>query len=171
MLLRLEFLRLAIGDDSRSDDLEKGLTHVYYKTDITVVLALDPVLFLGQDVYHGISLPSFPLVPHQIDNAVELPEHGLNRESIAFVFSIDLKATINSISVGSTQRACVTDHRGSRSMVSNLSLSDFALKRVPTNRANLPRTCLGFCNILLSSSRMYCEVTFRAPSMFTELMR
>ena len=52
--------------------------------------------------------------------------------------------------------------------MSSLSLSDFEFRRVPKNRAHLPRTSPGFRSIMPSSSRMYCELTFRVPSMFRD---
>ena len=55
--------------------------------------------------------------------------------------------------------------------MSSLSLSDFELRRVPKNRAHLPRTSSGSRSIMPSSSRMYCELTFRVSSMFRNLHR
>ena len=74
--------------------------------------------------------------------------NGSTSESIttAFAFAIDLKAPINSFSVGSTPRACVIGHWGNSSMMSGLSLSDlewvsqqYALFVMYVLRINLPR--------------------------------
>ena len=55
--------------------------------------------------------------------------------------------------------------------MSSLSLSEFELRRVPKNHAYLPRTSSGSRSIMLSSSRMYYELTFRVSSMFRNLQR
>ena len=55
--------------------------------------------------------------------------------------------------------------------MSSLGLSDFALRRVPKNHAHLPKISTGSSSILPSSSRMYCELAFRVPSMFRDLRR
>ena len=116
------------------------------------------------NLYHGISpsLRYFPLVPHQLHHPVKHPEHGrvvvypgfkeFNRELVwshCLRFAIDLKAPINSFSVGPTPRACVIGHWGSSSMMSSLSLSHFELRRVPKNRAHLPKTRPGSGSIIL----------------------
>ena len=64
--------------ESRSDDLEKDLTRACHEGNAAIVTALSPVLFLVQNLYHGISpsLRYFPLVPHQLHYQVKLPEHG-----------------------------------------------------------------------------------------------
>ena len=56
-------------------------------------------------------------------------------------------------------------------MMSGLSLSDFDFRRVPKNRDHLLRTSPGSDNIMPSLSQMYCELTFRASSMFRDLER
>ena len=77
------------------------------------------------------------------------------------VVAIDLKAAVTSFSVGSTPRACVTGHwEKSPSMMLRLSLSDFALRRAPKDRAHLPGISPpgispGYRSIIPSSSRMY----------------
>ena len=63
----------------------------------------------------------------------------------------------------------MSGHWGSPSMMASLRLSDFALRRVPKNRAHLPRTSSGSRSILPSSPLMYCELTFRVSSMFQGL--
>ena len=77
LLLQQQVLRLAVGAEPRSDDLKKDLTRVCCELDAAIVPALGPVLLLVQNVCHGTSPPLryFPLVPHQLDHAVELPEH------------------------------------------------------------------------------------------------
>ena len=49
-----------------------------HEGNATIVTALCPVLLLVQNLNHGISpsLRYFPLVPHQLDHPVKLPEHG-----------------------------------------------------------------------------------------------
>ena len=78
LLFRQQVPRLAVGAESRRDDLEKDLTRVCHEGNAAVVTALGPVLLLVQNLYHGISplLRYFPLVPHQLDHPVKLPEHG-----------------------------------------------------------------------------------------------
>ena len=78
LLVRQQLSRLAVGAESRSDDLEKDLIRVCHEEIATIVTALDPVFLLVQNPYHGISpsLRYFPLVPHQLNHPVKLPEHG-----------------------------------------------------------------------------------------------
>ena len=49
-----------------------------HEGNAAIVTTLGPVLLLVQNFYHGISpsLRYFPLVPHQLDHPVKLPEHG-----------------------------------------------------------------------------------------------
>ena len=106
LLFRQQLPRLAVGAESRSDDLEKDITLVCHKGNAATVTALGPVLLLVQILYRGISpsLRYFPLVPHQLDHPVKLPEHGwvkvypefeeFNRE---FVWSYCLTFRVSSI--------------------------------------------------------------------------
>ena len=78
LLFRQQFPRLAVDAESRSDDLEMGLTRVCHEGNATIVTALRPVLLLVQNLDHRISpsLRYFSLVPHQLDQPLKLPEHG-----------------------------------------------------------------------------------------------
>ena len=51
---------------------------------------------------------------------------GSSSGSPACAFAIDLKAGVTSFSVGLTLRSCMTGHWGNPSMMSSLSMSDFA---------------------------------------------
>ena len=53
--------------------------------------------------------------------------------------------------------------------MSSLSLSDYALRRVPKNRAHRPRTSPGFRSIMLFSQN-YCELSFRMSCVLTSLI-
>ena len=99
LLFRQQVSRLAVGAESRSDDLEKDLIRVCHEGNTAIVTALGPVLLFVQNLNHGIS-PSlryayFPLVPHPLDHPVKHPEHGRvvvypEFEATAFAFAIGL---------------------------------------------------------------------------------
>ena len=78
LLFRQQVPRLAVGAESRSDDLEKDLARVRHEGNATIVTALCSVLLLVENLYHRISpsLRYFSLVLHQLDHPVELLEHG-----------------------------------------------------------------------------------------------
>ena len=58
---------------------------------------------------------------------------------------------------------------GTFAAMSGLRLSDFAFNRGLKNRARLPRIWLGSRRKAPSSSRMYCELTFRVSSIRKDL--
>ena len=60
---------------------------------------------------------------------------------------------------------------GTFAAMSGLRLSDFAFNRGLKNRARLPRIWLGSRRKAPSSSRMYCELTFRVSSIRKDLRR
>ena len=88
----------------------------------------------------------------------------------AFGFSINVKATINSFSVVSTPRACVTGHWGGFDDIE----SELVIVCVEKS-AKEPRPPSedkpGSGSILNSSSRIYCELTFRVSSILRGLIR
>ena len=187
LLFRQQVPRLAVGAESRSDDLEKEITCVYLEWDAATVTALDLVPLFVQNLYHGMSLSLwyFPLVPHQLDRPAKLPAKLRSGHGSFWVWGVQqgvapvlLPSPLPSTSrhwltrsVGSTPKACVICYWGTLSMMSGLSLSDFDFRRVPKNHDHLPRTCPGSNNIMPSLSQMYCELTFRASSMFRDLKR
>ena len=55
LLFRQQVPRLAVGTESRSDDLEKDLTRVCHEGNAAIVTALEAVLRFVQNLNHGIS--------------------------------------------------------------------------------------------------------------------
>ena len=130
-----------------------------------------------------LRLPHFmsrypPLVPHQLDHPMKLPEYGrvmVQSEFKEFRWESLTPRPSRSTSTSRLRlprflsvrpRERVTGRWGSPSMMSGLSLSDFALRRASKNSAYLPRISSRSRSRLPSSWRMYCKITNNLPCIF-----
>ena len=158
-----------------------------HEVNAAIVSALGPVLLFVQNLYHGISpsLRYFPLVPHQLDHPVKLPEHG--RVMVYLEFEEFNREFVWSHCLCICHRPQGPDQfvfcRFDPESVCDRPLGElfddvesepirFRVEKGPEEpRLHLPRTSPRSRSILPSSSRMYCEFTFRVSSMFRDLQR
>ena len=157
LLFRQQSHSLAVGAEPRGEYVEKDLTRVCYERDAAIVPPFDHILF-EQKFYHGILPPLryLRLVPYRLEHPMKRSEHGRVmvhpglRSSIgssssptAFAFTVVFKAAVTSFYVGSTPRVCEAERWRRSTIIPSLVLSNFALRRVPKNRAHLPRMSPG----------------------------